>query len=233
MSTGDTFMRQVIASLARQGPFEDAGNKALAPPHLLARDRADYERIIDEVLRSDPPGPAELFTAERLRTMALNATSLITAAAADEYGRYVQIRESTAPGGDGSQRETQAGRLAVVAVLAPILAGTASACFLLVGYITKFLRGNSDFARAMISEGWIFGALTAVCVLLAMIGLLVTALRHNPSGGDPDGAGPWEADLGTEVVAARAAWLTALRVRGVQPFLQEVRSAVPPGEPGD
>lgn len=67
-------------------------------PHLLSEDRHEYERILDEALRTAPDRPelaamGERLTAEQLRTMALGATALLTAAAAAEYEHYVKIRE--------------------------------------------------------------------------------------------------------------------------------------------
>ncbi|MFB7465221.1 hypothetical protein ACFCZ1_17320 [Streptomyces sp. NPDC056224] len=67
-------------------------------PHLLTEDRPEYERILDEALRTAPDRPelaamGERLTAEQLRTMVLNATALLTAAAAAEYDHYVKVRE--------------------------------------------------------------------------------------------------------------------------------------------
>ncbi|MGW1256123.1 hypothetical protein ACWD5Q_13355 [Streptomyces sp. NPDC002513] len=68
------------------------------PQHLLSEDRQDYERILGEALRSAPHHPylaavGQRLNPEQLRTMALNATALITAAAAAEYQHYVKVRE--------------------------------------------------------------------------------------------------------------------------------------------
>ncbi|MHB9849108.1 hypothetical protein ACSYGO_07685 [Streptomyces krungchingensis] len=68
------------------------------PQHLLSEDRQEYERILDEALRSAPHRPelaavGQRLNPEQLRTMALNATALITAAAATEYQNYVKARE--------------------------------------------------------------------------------------------------------------------------------------------
>ncbi|WP_251063707.1 MULTISPECIES: hypothetical protein [unclassified Streptomyces] len=68
------------------------------PQHLLSEDRREYERILDEALRSAPHRPelaavGQRLNPEQLRTMALNATALITAAAATEYQHYVRLRE--------------------------------------------------------------------------------------------------------------------------------------------
>ncbi|MET9038987.1 hypothetical protein ABZX57_40170, partial [Streptomyces mirabilis] len=152
------------------------------PQHLLSEDRQEYERILDEALRSAPHRPelaavGRRLNAEQLRTMALNATALITAAAATEYQHYANVREelsrrapSTRSSADASGSATGsasgsasgsaesgvgamglaatmgevtetagAGAIAVVAVLAPVLAGTAAAIFLLVGFILKVL----------------------------------------------------------------------------------------------
>ncbi|MEU1036850.1 hypothetical protein ABZ402_51450, partial [Streptomyces mirabilis] len=137
---------------------------------MLSEDRQEYERILDEALRSAPHRPelaavGRRLNTEQLRTMALNAFALITAAAATEYQHYANVREelsrpapstpwsADAPGSVepdagamglaatlGEHAETAgAGAIAVVAVLAPVLAGTAAAIFLLVGFILKVL----------------------------------------------------------------------------------------------
>ncbi|WP_410092624.1 hypothetical protein [Streptomyces sp. uw30] len=67
---------------------------------------------------------------------------------------------------------------AVIAVLAPVLAGTAAAIFLLVGYGMKVLDAQSEFAQYMLAGGWLFGGVTAVSILFAATGLLITALRN-------------------------------------------------------
>ncbi|SEE68470.1 hypothetical protein SAMN05428938_8081 [Streptomyces sp. KS_5] len=68
------------------------------PQHLHSEDRHEYERILDEALRSAPHRPelaavGQRLNPEQLRTMALNATALITAAAATEYQHYIRVRE--------------------------------------------------------------------------------------------------------------------------------------------
>ncbi|MFD0069310.1 hypothetical protein ACFVJ9_51480, partial [Streptomyces sp. NPDC127574] len=70
----------------------------ISPQHLLSEDRVEFERLLDETLASAPTHPelaalGERLNGEQLRTMALNATGLITAAAADEYQHYVRTRE--------------------------------------------------------------------------------------------------------------------------------------------
>ncbi|WP_333774092.1 hypothetical protein [Streptomyces sp. IBSBF 3136] len=217
------------------------------PQHLLSEDRQEFERILDEALRSAPHRPelaavGQRLNPEQLRTMALNATALIAAAAATEYQHYVKAREelrrpapstastdrasvSAGPGPDalglaaglGEAAETTgAGAVAVIAVLAPVLAATAAVIFLLVGYIVKMLDPGQGFAQTMLTAGWTFGAMAAAAILVAAVGLLLTALRNNAS----DEAGAHSA-VGEEVARARDAWHEALLERGILPFLRD------------
>ncbi|MEV5437352.1 hypothetical protein AB0K80_15255 [Streptomyces sp. NPDC052682] len=217
------------------------------PQHLLSEDRPEFERLLDEALRSAPHRPelaavGQRLNTEQLRTMALNAGALITAAAAAEYHHYVKVREelrqpasptsSAVRPADSSEPDTSAvgfatavgevaepagaGAVAVVAVLAPVLAGTAAAIFLLVGYILRMLDPERAFAQTMLTTGWVFGAVTAVAILVAAAGLLVTALRNKPTAE----SGPY-GELSGEVDRAREAWREALLERGILPFLRE------------
>ncbi|MET9562234.1 MULTISPECIES: hypothetical protein [Streptomyces] len=219
------------------------------PQHLLSEDRQEYERILDEALRSAPHRPelaavGQRLNPEQLRTMALNATALITAAAASEYQHYVKVREelrqptpSTPPVREGSTSSTEpgtsavglattmgevaetagAGAAAVVAVLAPVLAGTAAAIFLLVGYILKMLDPEPGIARTLLTTGWVFGAITAVSILVAAVGLLLAALRNGASSLQAGVHG----ERNEEVALAREAWHEALLERGLMPFFRE------------
>ncbi|MER5220274.1 hypothetical protein [Streptomyces flaveus] len=218
------------------------------PQHLLSEDRQEYERILDEALRSAPHRPelaavGQRLNPEQLRTMALNASALITTAAATEYQHYVKVREeqrqpappaprvhegseSTEPGTSavglaatlGEAAETAgAGATAVAAVLTPVLAGTASAIFLLVGYLLKMLNPEPAFAQTLLTTGWVFGAVTAAAILIAAVGLLLTALRNGESSLQ---AGA-QSESSEEVTRAREAWREALLERGIMPFLRE------------
>ncbi|SOD85260.1 hypothetical protein [Streptomyces sp. Ag109_G2-15] len=217
------------------------------PQHLLSEDRQEFERILDEALRSAPHRPelaavGQRLNPEQLRTMALNATALITAAVATEYQHYVKAREelrhpapstpvaardsgSVEPGADamglaagiGEAAETTgAGAIAVIAVLAPVLAGTAAAIFLLVGYILRMLAPGQAFAQTMLTAGWVFGAVAAAAILVAAVGLLLTALRNSAAAE----AGTHDA-ASEEVARAREAWRDALLERGILPFLRD------------
>ncbi|MEV1062812.1 hypothetical protein [Streptomyces sp. NPDC050263] len=218
------------------------------PQHLHSEDRQEYERILDEALRSAPHHPelaavGQRLNPEQLRTMALNASALITVAAAAEYQHYVKVREelrhpapstpssasetgSAEPNaaamglattmGDAAQAAEAAGAGAVAAVLTPVLAGTAAVIFLLVGYILSVLDPEQAFARTMLTAGWTFGAVAVAAILVATVALLLTALRNRPSlGAEPYG------ELSEEVSLAREAWREALLERGILPFLRE------------
>ncbi|MER7109125.1 hypothetical protein [Streptomyces sp. NPDC000229] len=204
-------------------------------PHLLTEDRAEYERVLDDALRTahdrpDLAGIGQRLNTEQLRTMALNATALISAAAAAEYDHFVKVREeSRTPGGvsaigsvlasPGEEADSGpgAGVGVIVTVLAPVLAGTAAVIFLLVGSVLKMLDPAPAFADSLLAAGWFFGAVTAAGILAAAIGLLITALRNSSTqvaAQEPGG------ELPDEVARAREAWRHALLERGILPFLR-------------
>ncbi|GAA2777471.1 membrane protein [Streptomyces rameus] len=237
------------------------------PQHLQSEDRQEFERLLDEALRSAPHRPelaavGRRLNPEQLRTMALNASALITAAAAAEYQRYLEIRDrlrqpalSAPPTAAGSAADgaasadtglvtalgeaaesSGAGAIAVIAVLAPLLSGTAAVVFLLVGYILKMLDPGHSLAGTLLSTGWVFGAMTAAAILVAAVGLLLTALRNSTT------ADAQARDTANEELArAREAWRDALLERGILPFLREalaepgpaaVRHPAPPAPTG-
>ncbi|MFF7648760.1 hypothetical protein ACFZCY_02665 [Streptomyces sp. NPDC007983] len=216
-------------------------------PHLFAEDRPEFERVLDEVLRTadhrpDLKGIGQRLTAEQLRTMALSASAAITACAAAEYQDYVlartKLREpapprpmAQGPEDDGEHAHSAgltgavldasgAGLVPMLAVLAPVLAGTAAIIFLLVGYVLHVLDPAPSIAQPMITAGWFFATLTAAGILLAAVGLLITALRNGSSAI----RGEALAEQLEEVDRAREAWRQALLERGVLPFLREALS---------
>ncbi|MBV7245756.1 MULTISPECIES: hypothetical protein [Streptomyces] len=206
-------------------------------PHLLAEDGPEYERILGDALRHaherpDLEGVGDRLNTEQLRTMALSATALITAAAATEYEHYVEardeLRRATAaeaadgiPAVDGPQSTAAgagAGIGAVVTVLTPLLAGTAAVIFLLVGYLLKAVSPSVAFGDSMVAAGWFFAAVAAAAILVAAVGLLVTALRNSTTS---LAAEDEEQELPEEVARAREAWRHALLERGILPFLRD------------
>ncbi|MDX3375553.1 hypothetical protein PV390_14215 [Streptomyces sp. ME02-6991-2A] len=174
--------------------------------------------------------------------MALSATTLITAAAATEYEHYVEAREElrrpalsssvSAPGSadpgamalTGGRRNYEtsgAGMVAVVMVLAPMLAGAVAVLSLSVGFILKMLDPESAFAQILLTTGWFSGAAAGAAILVAIVGLLVTALR---AGSTYLPAEKTEDELPEEVARAREAWRHALLERGILPFLRDALS---------
>ncbi|MFD6528541.1 hypothetical protein [Streptomyces sp. NPDC060184] len=205
-------------------------------PHLLAEDGPEYERILGDALRHaherpDLDGVGERLNREQLRTMALSATALITAAAATEYEHYVKARgELRVPTGDADQDPDEVlvppgatgervGVGAVVTVLAPLLAGSAAVIFLVVGYLLQAVSSSLAVAGPMVTAGWLFAALTALAILAAAVGLLVTALRNGTD--DPADGLDEDAEVPEEVARAREAWRHALLERGILPFLRD------------
>jgi hypothetical protein len=218
------------------------------PQHLLSEDRQEYERILGEALRSAPQRPEfaaglQRHNSEQLRTMALNATAIITAAAATEYQYYVKVRDEfrnpssiTTPAGEGTASGSSepdgtavglaaavgeaagAGAGAIAAVLAPVLAGTAAVLFLLLGYVMKVVDPERAIAETLLTTGWVFGAVTAAAILVAAVGLLLTALRNHATALLDDGA---RSELSDEMTRAREAWREALLERGILPFLRD------------
>lgn len=217
------------------------------PQHLLSEDRREFERLLDEALRSAPDHPelsalGERLNPEQLRTMALSATALITAAAATEYQRYVKAREDLrhpAPAAEAAVAETTpagaesgalglaaalgetaeaagAGASAMVAVLAPVLAGTAAVLFLLVGYLLRMVAPGQQFGRTMVTVGWVFGAVAAAAILAAGVALLLTAMRNSSSA-----EAAAQAEARESVARAREEWRDALLERGILPFLRD------------
>ena len=88
---------------------------------------------------------------------------------------------------DEQHTETSgAGAVAVAAVLTPALAGTFALICLLVGYILKMLDPEPAFAQTMLTLGWVFGAMTSAAILVAAVGLLLTALRNRPPAEERD-----------------------------------------------
>ncbi|GAA3362495.1 membrane protein [Streptomyces antimycoticus] len=213
-------------------------------PHLLTEDRPEFERVLDEALRTadrrpDLTGVGQRLTAEQLRTMALGASAAIAACAAAEYQDYRETRaklREPAPlfplAGDVGEREhpdgtvglagamqdaAGAGLVAMLAVLAPVLAGTAAIIFLIVGYVLNVLDPAPSIAQPMVTAGWFFAALTAAGILIAAVGLLLTALRNGSSAI----RGEARSEQLEEVDRTREVWRQALLERGILPFLRE------------
>jgi hypothetical protein len=67
-------------------------------PHLLREDRPEFERLLDEALRTahrrpDLTAVGQRLNVDQLRTMALSAATAIAACAEAEYQQFVRLRE--------------------------------------------------------------------------------------------------------------------------------------------
>ncbi|MEU2072933.1 hypothetical protein [Streptomyces sp. NPDC013489] len=208
-------------------------------PHLLTEDRAEYERILDDALstahaRPDLAGAGTRLSLAQLRSLTLNATTLVTSAAASEYDHFVKVREQhraalgTRTPASQDRPGPGPGVVAILTVMVPVLAGAAAVIFLLVGAVLHAVAPTVAFGATLFTAGLVFGSVAAAGLLGAAAGLLVTALRNSPaevSRGGPPAPAPDD-----ELSRAREAWRRALLERGILPFLRDVLAATaPPG----
>ncbi|MFJ5138415.1 hypothetical protein [Streptomyces sp. NPDC088707] len=210
-------------------------------PHLLTEDRAEYERVLDDALstahaRPDLAGAGTRLTLAQLRSLTLNATTLVTSAAASEYDHFVKVREQhraalgTRTPASQDRPGPGPGVVAILTVMVPVLAGAAAVIFLLVGAVLHAVAPTVAFGATLLTAGLVFGSVAAAGLLGAAAGLLVTALRNSPAA--VSRGGPPAPD--DELTRAREAWRRALLERGILPFLRDVLAATTPptGPPG-
>ncbi|WP_405365629.1 hypothetical protein [Kitasatospora sp. NBC_00039] len=212
-------------------------------PHLLAEDRPDFERLLDEALRDGTiltalrtPGA---LTGDQLRIQTLRAADGVAAAAATEYQHYLRLRESlrstpppaqdgepTAPGLLTQLRSADggAGLFPVLTVLTPILAWTAALVLLLLGYGLRAADPGMALARSVLTAGWLALAAGVAAMAVGIVGLILTALRDGSTVPAPAGADP---DLAAELADARREWQRALRDRALLPYLHTALRADP------
>ncbi|MFC1417531.1 hypothetical protein [Streptacidiphilus cavernicola] len=214
-------------------------------PFLQSEDRLDYARILEELLHNEqvrvalrraPTGP----NIEQLHTRAMVAFAEVSATAAAEYGYFVQLRDQarqTAVVPDweriGGDEPTQwqapespfaaaerAGWVPLIAVLLPILSGLSGIVLLLFGWALR--ADGQSLGQPLVSAGLVAMVVCAASVCGDIIGLLLTANRdgHTP----PDGRNP---ELYAELAKARETWHSALRDRGLLPFLLAQLGTVP------
>lgn len=194
---------------------------------LLPEDRDEFEQVLDEALRTARRGDDHHPDTAALRALALDAIPLIAPAASAEYERYVRARQKArerprrrpAGGVAPPEERTGPGLIAVVSVLVPVLAGIAAVVFLPFGYGLALADPEPAVAAPMRTAGWVFAALAALGVVVAVVELVVGAVRNGATSirasGEP---------LGREVSRARAEWRRALLVRGIEPFLRDAES---------
>ncbi|GAA4858618.1 hypothetical protein [Kitasatospora terrestris] len=196
--------------------------------HLLAEDRPDFTRVLDDALRDTTVQQAlradgRHLTAEQLHTKAMLHAEPIAAGAAEEYRHYLALRTALAdapashPGGGLTARlrsEEGAGFFPVLTVLAPILAWSAALLLLLIGYALRGAAPDLVLGRTVLTAGWVALAAGVAALTAGGVGLVLTALRDGsatPRGQDPQ--------LYADLADARRAWHTALRDRAILPWL--------------
>ncbi|MDH6124352.1 hypothetical protein [Kitasatospora sp. GP82] len=204
------------------------------PPQLTQlpqQDRADFELALGQALARDEirealrrnPG----LGSEQLRALARTASGEIAAAAADEYIEYLRVRSTSGPAdstGTGDSRSIDpdwaGGLMGVLAVLVPLLTGTAAGILLLLGYALGLAKSQRHLADSLLTAGWAAAVVAGICVVAGVSGLLATAARRRAAQSE---AVQSEAAPGTarseELERAREAWRTALLERGLLPFL--------------
>ncbi|MFI1177617.1 hypothetical protein [Streptomyces melanogenes] len=187
-------------------------------PHLLSEDRQDYERFLDEVLRSPQHRP-ELtaggqlrLNIEQLRTMTLNAGALVLATAAAEYDHYVLLREE--------QRS-----LASSTALGPGETGSAASQLKGTGLRQRIPAAVLGVRPRRSRQALLTGQQQRQMplgrrIMAALIGLHVRTLVPQASQG-VDAVPLAVKKLNKQVALAREAWHHAILERGILPFLRE------------
>ncbi|MFG2696658.1 hypothetical protein [Kitasatospora sp. NPDC048407] len=199
------------------------------PPRLLAEDRADFGRLLDEALR-DPAvrqalaEPGVHLNTEQLYTRALADAETVAAPAAAEYARYLELRAAAAAAEqrpDSAPPIVGAGLLPALTVLTPLLAGSTGLILLVLGWLLRVTAPGLAFGRAAVTAGLLALAIAAAALLIGGAGLVLTARRGATRA---LGADPYQQ---AELAAARAAWHTALRDRALLPWLLAHHLATP------
>ncbi|MDT0318129.1 hypothetical protein [Streptomyces millisiae] len=193
---------------------------------LSPEDQADFERILDEALRTARlAAGGDRFEVDRVRSLAMDALPEIASAAEDEHRRLVALRRASGvPGGGGpgprpsspggEERSAGVGLVAVVTTLVPVLSAIAAVVFLLLGYALRLAEPEPGIAERMRAVGWVFAAVAGFGLLVALGGLVVAAARNGASTAIRASA-PAE-----ELARAREEWRRALHDEGVVPFVR-------------
>ncbi|MFC9748921.1 hypothetical protein [Streptomyces niveus] len=192
---------------------------------LRDEDRATYTAALDDVI-----GSTEIqrrlarsgVKASQLRVLGLAEGPRVASTAEREYRSYLALRQRArgeAPimpslSGPGRQQVYGAGLLPVLAVLTPVLAITAAALFLLLGYGLRLADSAAAVAGNLVHAGWISLGVGALAAAVGVLGLYRTASRHR--GGAPKDRR--DQGLTVELDAARAAWLRQLH-EGIRSLL--------------
>ncbi|GAA2793462.1 membrane protein [Kitasatospora paracochleata] len=201
------------------------------PPRLSQQDRADFERALNRALTREPvrdalraagAAGADGAESERLRALARRSVPEILAGAAPEYAAYARLRtaaEAAPPPDRPSTTENSSGWLGVLALIVPILTGSAGAIFFLLGAMLGLVPSQRTLGLALWHAGAAAAVVAATSALAGVIGLLTAAARRPPGGAA-------ESLADDALWRAREAWRSALLERGMLPFLVD---QLPPG----
>ncbi|MFE2722624.1 hypothetical protein [Kitasatospora sp. NPDC059327] len=197
------------------------------PLRLLQQDRVDFEHALSRALSATEvrdaltaAGPAAPGT-EDLRALVRGSTAEITAAVGTEFERYAGLRASAAPSAPMRPEpplghERAAGVAGVMAVLVPLIAGTAAAILFVLGQIMDMVKSQRGLGGFLISAAALTAAIAGISMALGLCGLLVEASRRRAA---PPRQQPRHDDVQDELQRAREAWRTALLEHGLIPFL--------------
>ncbi|MGG8410472.1 hypothetical protein ACM614_29920 [Streptomyces sp. 12297] len=105
------------------------------------------------------------------------------------------------------ERPQSAGVAAVMAVLAPALAGTSAVILLSFGYTMQLLGVGLSTSRTLLATGWFFGAVTALTVLVVAASLVITAMHATSSERVSGGAADRTLRIASFLVGTRRAHL--------------------------
>ena len=194
---------------------------------LPAEDREEFEQVLEEALRTYrlSTGADEQRLTE-LRAEALRMLPALAAAAQSEYSRFDRLRRryGAAPGtpalpralrsASTEERSGGPGVLAAVFALVPVLSTVTALVFLTVGDGLGLTDAEPALAAPRRQAGWAFAAMAAMGVVVAVIALVVAAVR-NSSATAIRAQRPVE-----EIARAREEWRRALYDHGIMPFLR-------------
>ncbi|WP_051942682.1 hypothetical protein [Streptacidiphilus rugosus] len=214
-------------------------------PHMLAEDKPDYVRILDEALQSPHIRDAlrasrGATTAEQLHDRALRELPDISAGAAPEYAYYRRLREQLDRIGAGPDTDRlgstdpaqwvepdtpleaagRAGLPAMATVLVPILSWTSALVLLLAGFAVRAGSPKLALGRQLITAAGVLAVVGAGALVVATVALVLTARRD--AAVEPERPQP---ELAAEVAKARESWRAALRTRAILPYLERELAA--------
>jgi hypothetical protein len=214
-------------------------------PHMLAEDKPDYVRILDEALQSTHiretlRAARGAVTTTQLHDRALRELDEISAGAGPEYLHYRSLREQLDRIGRGPDTDRlgstdpaqwvapdtpleaaeRAGFSAMAAVLAPVLAWLSALVLWLTGLAVRAGSPHLALGHQLLTAAGVLAIAGGAALVVATVGLLLTARR--------DASAPplhHRPELAADIATAREVWREALRDRAIMPYLERVLAA--------